>query len=80
MKTVPFAIIQAAKECDPEAVDYIKKHFEGYIASQCLTTVEDELGRIRTCVDEDLRYQAEIGLFAAIFKFRFKEPPADFPA
>ena len=79
MKTVPFAIIQAAKEYDPEAVNYIRKHFEGYIASQCLTTVEDALGRIRSSVDEDLRYQAEIGLFAAIFKFRFKKPPEDFP-
>jgi len=79
VKTVPFAIIQAAKEYDPEAVNYIRKHFGGYIASQCLTTIEDALGRVRSCVDEDLRYQAEIGLFAAIFKFRFKEPPEDFP-
>lgn len=79
MKTVPFAIIQAAKECDPEAVDYIRKHFEGYIASRCLTAVEDELGRVRSFVDEDLRYHAEISLFSAIFKFRFKEPPDNFP-
>ena len=78
MKTVPFAIIKAAKECDAEAVDYIRKHFEGYIASQCLTTFEDELGRTHSFVDEDLRYQAEIALFAALFKFQFREPPDGF--
>lgn len=29
MKQTPFAIIKAAKERDAEAVDYIRKHFEG---------------------------------------------------
>ena len=36
MKRVPFSIIKAAKESDAEAVDFIRRHFEGYIASQCL--------------------------------------------
>lgn len=36
------------------------------------------MGRTHSFVDEDLRYQAEIALFAAIFKFQFKEPPDGF--
>lgn len=80
MKRVPFAIIKAAQEYDPEAVSYILKHFEGYIASQCLMNYEDDFGRVRSYVDEDLRYQGEIGLYAAIFKFCIQEPPDDFPA
>lgn len=36
MKRVPFPIIQAAKEFDTEAVEFVFRHFEGFIASQCL--------------------------------------------
>lgn len=79
MREVPFAIIKAAQDCDSEAVAYILKHFEGYIASRSIVSFEDEEGQTRKYVDEDLRYAGEIGLYSAIFKFRFKEPIADFP-
>ena len=78
MKQVPFSIIEAAKNCDAEAVDFICRHFEGYIASQCLCNYTDEYGVVRSFVDTDLRYQAEAAMLSAIFTFRFKEPPDNF--
>lgn len=78
MKRVPFPVIQAAKEFDAEAVEFVFRHFEGFIASQCLIDYTDEKGKIRSYVDDDLRYQAEIALFNAIAGFQFREPPDDF--
>lgn len=78
MKRVPFSTIKAAKTFDPEAVILILRHFEGYIASRCLSTYTDEEGKSRPVVDDDLRYQAELALFAAIAGFEFREPPEAF--
>ena len=78
MKYLPFPVIEAAKQNDIEAAERIMKHFEGYIASQCLCHYEDKNGNIHTYVDEDLRYFAETALCAAIFTFQFREPPDDF--
>ncbi len=78
MKRVPFPVIQAAKEFDTEAVEFVFRHFEGFIASQCQTVFTDEYGNIRSYVDDDLRYQAEIALFNAIAGFQFREPPDGF--
>ena len=74
MNLVPFAMIKAAKMNDIEAAETIKKHYEGYIASRCLQSYTGEDGKIHTYVDEDLRYLAEIALFAAIFRFRTLAP------
>ena len=78
MKRIPFSVIEAAKGNDSEAVEYIKRHFEPYITSRCLQSYEGEDGQLHTCVDEDLRYLAEIALYAAIFRFQFTDPPEDF--
>lgn len=78
MKRVPFPVIQAAKEFDAEAVEFVFRHFEGFIASQCRIYFSDEYGSVRSYVDDDLRYQAEIALFNAIAGFQFREPPDDF--
>lgn len=78
MKLVPFPIIKAAKEFDTEAVEFVFHHFEGYIASQSLINYTDEYGNVHSFVDDDLRYQAENALFAAIIGFHFRDPPADF--
>lgn len=78
MKRVPFSIIQAAKASDTEAVDFIRRHFESYIASQCLTSCTDEYGNTHSFIDDDLRYQAETAMLSAIFSFRFREPPDNF--
>lgn len=78
MKRVPFAIIKAAKKFDAEAVEFVFRHFEGFIASQCLIDCTDEYGNTHSCVDDDLYYQAQIALFRAIAGFQFREPPDDF--
>lgn len=75
MKQVPFEIIKAAKEYDSEAVEFILRHFAGYIASRCINTCMDEQGNTCSFVDEDLRYQAEAALLTAISKFSFEAPP-----
>lgn len=79
MKRVPFPVIQAAKNFDTEAVEFVFRHFEGFIASQCLSDCTDEFGT-RPVVDDDLYYQAQIALFRAIDRFQFREPPDDFIA
>ena len=78
MKLIPFAVIKAAKMNDIEAAEAVKKQYEGFIASLCLQSYEDENGNIRTYPDEDLRYFAENALYAAIFTFQFADPPDDF--
>lgn len=78
MKRVPFAIIQDAKKFDPEAVTFVRRHFEGYIANRCLTTYMDKDDKYRPIVDDDLYYKAQLAIFAAITNFEFQEPPEDF--
>ena len=78
MKTVPFSVIKAAKENDTEAAESIRRHFESYIISRCLRRCEGADGQSHTYVDEDLKYLAEIALYAAIFRFQFSDPPEDF--
>lgn len=78
MKRVPFSIIQAAKEFDVGAVEYIFRHFEGFIVSQCLCGCVGKYGNTHFYVDDDLYYQAQIALFRAINRFQFREPPDDF--
>ena len=78
MRRVPFAIIQAAKNDDAEAVEFIFRHFEGYIAKKSLSTYKDEYGNAYSCVDDDLRCAAEFSLFSAIAGFRPTDPPDDF--
>ena len=78
MKLIPFSGINAAKENDPEAAEKIRKHYDSYIGSRCLQSYTDENGTRHTYVDEDLRYLAEIALYAAIFRFQFTDPPDDF--
>lgn len=78
MKRVPFSIIQAAKEFDAGAVEYIFWHFEGFIVNQCLCGCVGKYGNTHFYVDDDLYYQAQIALFRAINRFQFREPPDDF--
>lgn len=78
MKRVPFSIIVAAKQSDMEAIEFIRRHFEGYIANRCLTTYTDQYGSTKSSVDDDLRYHADIALLSAIFTFQFRDPPPNF--
>ena len=78
MKRVPFPIIEAAKQCDTEAVDFIRRHFAGYIVSSSLKHYSDQYGGEKRFLDDELHYHAEAAMLSAIFTFRFKDPPDDF--
>lgn len=75
MKWLPFPVIQAAKEFDPEAVELVLQHFEGYIVSHSSVGHIDTYGNRHFYVDDDLYYQAVITIFKAIANFHFYEPP-----
>ena len=45
MKLVPFAVIQEAKKFDTEAVEFVFRHFAGFIASKCQRHYTDEYGK-----------------------------------
>ena len=78
MKHISTSMIQAAQNCDPDAVRQIFNYFSPFIRRQCFMNYEDTQGNLHSHIDEDLRYQAEIGLYSAIFKFQFREPPENF--
>lgn len=78
MKQVPIPIIMAAKNHDPEAVDFVLRHFEGYMVSKCVSTYTDEYGGRHSFADDDLYYEARKALFSAIRGFQFREPPETF--
>ena len=78
MKRVPFPIIEAAKQCDTEAVNFIRRHFAGYIVSRSLRHYGDQHGNEKNFLDDELLYHAETAMLSAIFTFRFKDPPDDF--
>ena len=80
MNRVPFSVIQAAKACDSEAIDFIIRHFCGYITRQASSVSTDEYGNRRSFVDDDLFYEAINAVFAAIQHFQFRQPPKDFSA
>lgn len=77
MRTVSIETIRAAKGWDPEAVGAIRKHFEGFILSQCQMTYTDDSGKHHSYIDEDLRYQAELAMFRALESFQFQEPSGE---
>ena len=78
MKTIPFETIKAAKENNTEAAQSIAQFFEGYITKRSLRFYKDEDRNEAQYIDDDLHYLGEIALCAAIFRFQFKDPPADF--
>lgn len=78
MKQVPLPVIMAAKDNDPEAVDFVIRHFEGYMLSKSVSTYTDEYGGRHSFTDDDLYYEARNALFAAIRGFQLREPPEEF--
>ena len=56
MKYIPYELIEAAQDYDSEAIEYILKHFEGFIAEESKERYESEGGRTLFYLDDDLRY------------------------
>lgn len=68
---VPFEVIQAATQGDPEALASVLKHFEKDIAQKSTRIFYDEFGQSHLCVDYDLKQRIECRLMAQIIlKFR----------
>ena len=69
-KLLPFPIIVSATNGDADAINYVLKHYAGYIAALSMRTLYDEYGNPHLCVDEELRRRLETKLISNITKFR----------
>ena len=66
---LPYAVIEAAVQGDPEAVNTVVRHYSGYIAALSMRTSYDKYGNPYTCVDEELRRRLETKLIIALLDF-----------
>lgn len=54
-RLLPYATIRAASEGDPDAVNAVLRHYEGYITRLAMRQLHDEYGNTYLCVDEATR-------------------------
>ncbi len=66
---LPYELIEAAVQGDPEAVNKVVRHYSGYIAALSTRKVIDDTGREYSVVDEWLRRRLETKLIVAILDF-----------
>lgn len=66
---LPYPVIAAAVNGDPDAVNQVVRYYSGYIAALSTRTGYDAQGVLRTQVDENLRQRLETKLIVAILKF-----------
>ncbi len=70
---LPFDVIQAATQGEPEALAQVLKHFEGYIVKMSTRIYYDEFGQSYRHVDPELKQRIECRLIAQIIqKFKIK--------
>ena len=69
-RLLPYATIRAASEGDPDAVNAVLRHYEGYITRLARRQLHDEYGNTYLCVDEAMRRRLEIKLITGILAFR----------
>ena len=67
---VPYPVIVAATNGDPDAMKMVLRHFSGYIASLSMRKLFDERGNVYFGVDEDIRERLQARLMRAILTFR----------
>lgn len=66
---LPYPVIAAAVNGDPDAINWVVRHYSGYIAALSMRTGYDTQGTPHTQVDEDLRQRLETKLIVAILRF-----------
>ena len=66
---VPYAVMAQAVNGDVVAMDYILKHFEGYMISLCQKTLVDEMGNAYHHIDLELKRRLETKLIISILNF-----------
>ena len=67
---VPYPVILAATQGDPDAMKMVLQHFSGYIARLSMRKLYDERGNVYFGVDEDIRQRLQARLMRAILTFR----------
>ncbi|MFD1414979.1 helix-turn-helix domain-containing protein [Oceanobacillus jeddahense] len=70
--TVPFSLIVQATDGDTEAINYVVKHYRGYITKRSLRPMKDEYGNQYMVVDEVLRGRIQTRLITKILSFEIK--------
>ncbi len=66
---LPYPVIAAAVQGDPDAVNMVIRHYSGYIAALATRMSHDAHGNPCHQVDEDLRRRLETKLILAILDF-----------
>lgn len=70
-KLLPYETICAATRGDPEAMDEVLRHFDGYISHKATRIFYDEYGQSYCGVDVELKQRIQNKLIAHIME-RFK--------
>lgn len=66
---IPYPVIAAAVQGDPDAVNQVIDHYSGYIAAMSVRKSYDQNGNVCFTVDEDIRRRLETKLTIAILTF-----------
>lgn len=69
-KLIPFHIIKAASEGDAMAIQYILKHYDGYIAKLSTKVLTDEYGNGYHFVDKSMQEQLTTSLLKMTLNFK----------
>lgn len=69
-KLVPYNIIVEASAGDVVAINFVLKHYSGYIKKLSMRTFFDEYGQPHCYVDETLRRRLETKLITKILEFK----------
>ena len=67
---IPFPVIVSAANGDGDAINFVLRHYAGYIAALSMRTLYDENGNPHLCVDEELRRRLETKLITNLSKFK----------
>ena len=68
-KLLPYSVIAAAVQGEPDAVNKVISHYSGYIATLSTRTSYDAQGYPHPQIDDDLRRRLETKLIIAILDF-----------
>jgi len=66
---IPYATIISAIAGDVTAMNYILKHFEGYMLKLSQRTLFDVKGNSYMCVDPEIKRRLETKLMLSVLKF-----------
>ncbi len=71
---LPYSVILAATNGNPEAMKLVIQHYAGYIAYLSMRKVKDENGGIYFGVNNDMRERLKAKLMSAVLSFNAEIP------